>query len=497
MAFANIAPSFSALPAHITSALIFLLFLTTLTCITAVVTIYLDTRYRRGMRTPWTRLTLFPTLWSSALFIISSFSPIGRLAMWSPVTSLHAYTWLRPVGGPVAIDWVTAAWSVVLHELLGMWIMGPPKIVTAIEDEHLISVDESISEVQHQAQQPQRSKSLLYLSAMLCLLVLPSYSFDGLPLPIISSFTTPISMACALPLPSTVENENNKPSIDNYILETHRLTPLAKVVLWPEAAVRLQTPERRAYVIEQVQNNAQASVVAVSFEDLIPNKMQNGSGPWRHGMMIIDKDGLKAEYYKRVPVPFVEERSTSSKNKPLFFEYELVLRRNSRKVPIDWVDLPITAGFSLDFASNFPFSLSSRPALVLGAAHTWHPNVGIALWEQAKARSEELGSALLWCDGGEGGVSGVAAPGVDEILQVGSGSWVRTIGLKLPFEEGRTAYGFFGAWLAIPFIWGVFGVEWIVERTIVNLKGEYDYDISCFRRKRKSVEADEEASLLS
>ncbi|KLO09540.1 hypothetical protein SCHPADRAFT_893001 [Schizopora paradoxa] len=346
--------------------------------------------------------------------------PIGRLAMWSPVTGLHAYTWLRPVGGPVAIDWVTAAWSVVLHELLGMWIMGPPKIVTAIEDEHLISVDESVSEIQHQAQQPQRSKSLLYLSGMLCLLVLPSYSFDGLPLPIVSSFTTPISMACALPLPSTVENENNKPSIDNYILETHRLTPLAKVVLWPEVAVRLQTPERRAYVIEQVQNNAQASVVAVSFEDLIPNKMQNGSesGPWRHGMMIIDKDGLKAEYYKRVPVPFVEERSTSSKNKPLFFEYELVLRRNSRKVPIDWVDLPITAGFSLDFASNFPFSLSSRPALILGAAHTWHPSVGIALWEQAKARSEELGSALLWCDGGEGGVSGVAAPGVDEILQI-------------------------------------------------------------------------------
>ncbi len=53
MAFANIAPSFSALPAHISSAIICLLFLTTLTCITSVVTIYLDTRYRGGMRTPW------------------------------------------------------------------------------------------------------------------------------------------------------------------------------------------------------------------------------------------------------------------------------------------------------------------------------------------------------------------------------------------------------------------------------------------------------------
>jgi len=226
---------------------------------------------------------------------------------------------------------------------------------------------------------------------------------------------------------------------------------------------------------------------------LEPSKGQNASGPLRHGMMLIDKDGLRTEYYKRVPVPFIEDRSMSSKNKPIMYEYELVLRRNSRKVVIDWIDLPISAGFSLDFASNFPFSLPARPSLLLGAAHTWHPSVGIALWQQAKARSEELGSALLWCDGGEGGVSGVAAPGIDEILQVGSGSWVRSVGMKLPIEEGRTAYGFFGAWLAIPFIWGVFGVEWIVERAIVNFKGGHEFEFPCLRRKnRKAVDDDTE-----
>lgn len=91
-------------------------------------------------------------------------------------------------------------------------------------------------------------------------------------------------------------------------------------------------------------------------------------------------------------------------------------------------------------------------------------------------------------------MSGVAAPGIDEILQVGSGSWVRSIGLKLPIEEGRTAYGFFGAWLAIPLMWGLFGVEWIVERAIVNLRGEHEFEFSCFRRKnRRAIGVDTEA----
>jgi len=68
-----------------------------------------------------------------------------------------------------------------------------------------------------------------------------------------------------LPLPSTVENEKNKPGIDDYLLETRKLTPLAKVVLWPEAAIRLESPEMKNSVIERVQADIQASVVAVSF----------------------------------------------------------------------------------------------------------------------------------------------------------------------------------------------------------------------------------------
>lgn len=307
MAAANVVPSFSALPAHIASALICLDFLTTLTCIIAVVTIYADTKYRASMHTPWTRLLFFPTLWASALFIMTSISPIGRLAMWTPVSGIHAYSWLRPYFGAVGIDWIVAAWAVVLHELLGMWIIGsPPEVIetTEGEGEHLIDIDDdSPSEAQHRAQQPRRSQSLLYLSGLLCLLAIPSYSFSSLPTPLISKETTWISLSCALPLPSNVENENNKPALDDYIRETQRLTPLAKVVLWPEGAVRLDTLSTKSEIIERVKENAGRSVVAVSFEDLPPPNAVDDNGPRRHGIMFIDKNGFMGEYYKRSLLP--------------------------------------------------------------------------------------------------------------------------------------------------------------------------------------------------
>ena len=47
---------------------------------------------------------------------------------------------------------------------------------------------------------------------------------------------------------------------------------------------------------------------------------------------------------------------------------------------------------------------------------------------------------VLWCDGGEGGVSGVAGMGISEITRVGAGSWTRTVGIAWPFDESRTVY---------------------------------------------------------
>lgn len=118
----------------------------------------------------------------------------------------------------------------------------------------------------------------------------------------------------------------------------------------------------------------------------------------------------------------------------------------------DWAPDPnntrpiaLTASICLDFATPSPFrELKSKPALILAPARTWDPAIGARMWEEVKQRANEIGSLALWCDGGEGGVSGVAGGGYNDIYQVGEGSWTRTIGIQYPFDSSRTFYARFG-----------------------------------------------------
>lgn len=116
----------------------------------------------------------------------------------------------------------------------------------------------------------------------------------------------------------------------------------------------------------------------------------------------------------------------------------------------------------MDFAQPSPFyGLDTRPSLILGPARTWHTSVGMAMWEQARLRAEEIGSMVLWCDGGEGGVSGIAGGGMSDVTQVGPGSWTRTIGIQWPFKQSRTAYAVLGDIPALGLCWLLVGIGWV------------------------------------
>lgn len=76
------------------------------------------------------------------------------------------------------------------------------------------------------------------------------------------------------------------------------------------------------------------------------------------------------------------------------------------------------------------------------------------MFEQARRRADELGSMVLWCDGGSGGVSGVAGHGVTEPEQTGPGSWSKKIAFEYPFEEERrTWFAHLGTGAALPVFW--------------------------------------------
>jgi hypothetical protein len=97
------------------------------------------------------------------------------------------------------------------------------------------------------------------------------------------------------------------------------------------------------------------------------------------------------------------------------------------------------------------------------------------MWEQAKARAEEIGSMVLWCDGGEGGLSGIAGRGANEVTQVGRGSWVRTIGVQWPFDDGRTVYARVGNLNVILLFWVLWASGCMTGRLSMPLKIDTRY----------------------
>jgi len=177
-------------------------------------------------------------------------------------------------------------------------------------------------------------------------------------------------------------------------------------------------------------------------------------------------------YYKRHLVPIAESFSLAPSSDPPTISY-LQLGHPKYVTKSEWASapnytrpIPLTASICLDFSSSSAFSeLGSRPALILAPARTWHPGVGLAMWEQARARAEEIGSIVLWCDGGEGGVSGVAGRGMTEFMQVGQGSWSRTIAIEWPFNETRMVYARWGNW-SLLVLWMLIGGGWVGESIV-------------------------------
>lgn len=192
--------------------------------------------------------------------------------------------------------------------------------------------------------------------------------------------------------------------------------------------------------------------------------------------------------------------------------YDIHVKQPSNWNKSDWSPLPdtrrivpMTGSICLDFASPSTFlELPSRPALILAPARTWHVAVGAAMWEQAKARAEELGSYVLWCDGGAGGLSGVAGPGMGmrEPMQVGQGAWARRVGVPWPFDTRRTAFMVAGREGALAAAWGVLVLGWAVEMVFAGRMGVREISgpltrvSGWVRRLRRQVKPDEERPLL-
>lgn len=403
-------------------------------------------RSRTRISSGLAQLTVFPALWAALWCIAAYISPVGYLTSWSPVYGLEYYNWTIPILGPAGKDWFVAAWAALFSQTIEEWIMGPqlPEEAPLIPD-----LDRSTSATQRRHS---RGIAKFVLASLLVALALPSFFSSDLPLPVISSRTTPFTVGCALPPYQTYKNY--RPTLDDYIAESRTLAPHADLILWPEGAVSFYDEVEREATLAQIRQKVVGTWVGVSFEESYrdPQDPRGERAVKRTGIALVSNktDGSQFIYFKRHLVPIAESFSMHGSSAPPTI-YTLDLKKpNWVKSPkSDWAPAPnytrpvaITASICLDLAFPATFSaLDSRPALILAPGRTWDATVGEVMWNQAKLRAHELGSAILWCDGGDSGISGVAGKGISEFVQVGHGSWVNKIALPYPFDEQPTLYG--------------------------------------------------------
>ncbi|KAJ7293092.1 hypothetical protein C8J57DRAFT_1268106 [Mycena rebaudengoi] len=384
---------------------------------------------------------IFPTIWVS-LWAALSRLPLGRLITWSPVL----------VGTP-GIDWIVAAWAVLISQSIGTWYMAG-------------SHDDDIKEF-FLADPAQLKK--ISLAVVLTALTIPSFIVSTSPSPINPPKTnTLLSVGCALP--PFYSYDHTSPTLDDYITESKKLQ--AKVILWPEAAVTFRSEGERETAFTKIRESIgkKGTYWAASFEEEIGDDKMSLK---RTGVAILSNYSSDEPfvYYKRNLVPIAESFPLSrGLDPPSIYTFELSQPKGVPKV--DW-DHPrpitLTASICLDFATPSPFrDLDSRPALILAPARTWDAEIGHRMWEESKQRANEIGSLVLWCDGGKGGVSGVAGAGYNSPYQVGEGSWSKFIGLPYPFDSTPTLYARFGDTLVV-------GVSWLFVLVALGLPSVIHY----------------------
>ncbi|KAI0361364.1 hypothetical protein OH77DRAFT_1492425 [Trametes cingulata] len=473
----NAAPSLHALSTPATS-LVVLASLSAVAASIAAGALAVGYYAERASRTHWVRATVFPAAWATTWAAVERFSPIGQLATWSPVANLGGYSWLRQIGGQVAINWVVAAWAVIISEVAGAWMMGPggEKDVSSggrnrsLIDDDVPVLDRPIPPARSSLS-PKTRRTLL-MAGFLFALTVPSYLIADLPPPVAAPDVTPFGVACAMPYPQRNGRSTGPPLWNDYVKESRTLQSQAKIVLWPESAVHFNSEDEREEAFKQIRphiNNG--TYYGIGFEEVIHRDTADGvwkSGMRRNGLVLLGWEGVVYEYYKRHLVPIAESFSmTPSNEKPSIFTMQLS-HPSSWTAPA-WAPGPtftrpidITASICLDFTTASSFAdLPSRPALILAPARTWHTSIGLAMWEQAKARAEETGSMVLWCDGGEGGVSGVAGRGMQAFRQVGPGSWAQTVSAPWPYDQRRTVFSAAGTSAALAVVWGIMGMGWM------------------------------------
>ena len=274
----------------------------------SILAIWFDANYiGKSHRFTWFRLAAFPAFWASLWGVLSLLSPFGRLLVWSPVTGLGPYTWISSYLGTGGIDFIVAGWSVVLTEVVAIPLFQRPM---PIEDPdgpgnrvHFAPFTDDPDETPSGVHSTSRHKHAF--TTLLLTLALPALWADTVPNPTFATTTTPFTLGCALPQAHLPHTAPHSLTLHDYINETRKLTS-AKLILWPEGALRFDTEEARnetfKKIADEVLKSHKGLHIGLGFEEYAPES-QNHRASKRNGFALLVEDKVVLQYYKRYLVP--------------------------------------------------------------------------------------------------------------------------------------------------------------------------------------------------
>lgn len=249
------------------------------------------------------QFVVFAIIWAFAWEIISVLTSLGRLFTWSPVTGLGPYTWVSSYLGPWGIDFIVAAWSVILAEVVAI-----PLSQRAFLVEDPTPAEYMTPYTDNPDEPTPRDHSTLYHKSMVTLLLLALAlpgSWTQAPLPTYTPTTTPFSLGCVLPQTHLPHKAPHSLTLMDYITETKKMTS-AGLVLWPEGALKFNTEAERnetfKNITDQVLKQRQGFHVGFGFEENTPESW-NKRESRRNGFALLSGNDIVLQYYKRNLVP--------------------------------------------------------------------------------------------------------------------------------------------------------------------------------------------------
>jgi hypothetical protein len=257
--------------------------------------VYIDARVGKKRRYNWSRLAGFAAFWATIWGTISIITPVGRLLTWSPVTGLGPYTWVSAFLGPWGIDFIVAAWSVALTELVATPLAQSASLIGATP--YADNPDEPT---------PRDRFALNHKSAFtlsLLALAIPGFWSPHIPNPTYTLDTTPFTLGCVLPQTHLPHRTPHSPNLADYIAETRKMTG-AKLVLWPEHALSFDTEADRNATFDRIVKDVpqKGLHIGFGFEENIQEHRNNRASK-RNGFALLVDGKVVLQYYKRNLVP--------------------------------------------------------------------------------------------------------------------------------------------------------------------------------------------------